>query len=177
MCNPLLIMGGLGAFQAVQTMGAGFAQAQGHKNNAYQYETQRIENRTKTSQASRDRWQKFTDLVATNSVAVALSGLSGDSFAAPMAEDRRRAGQDVDRIRMQGDIEDASLRYAAAQERSQARTARRQGIFGGLFSLANTAMSIGMLAPGGAGLFGGGTAAAKASSTSVKPWSLASLGG
>ena len=155
MCEPTTIMlvGSLAmaAVSAASQVQAGNAAAAGHKENAYQIETKRIETRTATSQSSRDRWLQFTDAAATNEVAIAMSGLSHDSFETSLRDNRERAGQDVDRIRMQGEIEDSSLRYAAASERNQAKSARKQGIQGALFTMGQAALFAGMNAPGGSG--------------------------
>lgn len=155
MCEPTTIMlvGSLAmaAMSAASQVQAGNAAAKGHKEQAHQIETKRLDVRTSASQASRDRWQEFTDAEATNQVAIAMSGLSASSFDVSMRENQRRAGEDVNRIRMQADIEDSNLALAASDQRKQAKSARRQGIQGAAFTMGQAAFSAGMNMPGGSG--------------------------
>ncbi len=156
MCTPTFaLMGANLAMSGVQALGqisAGNAAAAGHKENAYQYEIKRIEMRTSTMETGRDRFERFMEAYSTNVVAAGVSGLTIDSFDSVFTENRRKAGQDVDRIYAQGDIEDSRLRYAAASERTQARGAKRAGYIGAAFTLGKAALGAALNMPGGSGI-------------------------
>lgn len=156
MCDPVsLLVGGSLALSGVQAMGTiagGKAQAQGLRDQAHQMETRRIDIRTRTSQASRDRATAFSDALSTNILAAAISGSSLGSFGAVLDENARRAGQDVTRIQMQGEIEDADARFQAADLRAQAKAVRRSSLVSGLLGFARAGIQAGISMPGGSGV-------------------------
>lgn len=164
MCTPTLAVMGLGVvLSAGGQISSGLASSAASKGAAKQYEIQRIETRTATSQAARDRFEEFADLESANQVAIAASGLTPESFAAITEGNRGDALEDAGRIEAEGRIKDARLRFAAAQERQAARGALVGGILGGVTTALSGAAQ--MIAVGGGG---GGSSATKAGGSLVK---------
>lgn len=158
MCEPttiaLVAMGVSTAMAAGSSVMQGQAQAKAHKAQAEQYEIERKDAATSTSQAARDRYREFSELEASNYAAAAMSGMSLDSFGATFRGNRATAAEDVSRIYSQGDIEDTRLDSAARQERAAAKSAKRAGIIGALTEVASGVAEMGMNMPGD--FFGGG---------------------
>lgn len=155
MCNPMALAVGSLAMTGVQAyagMQAGKAEAAGYEREAYSIETKRIDVRTQTSQAARDRALAYEDALHTNNAAIAVSGLSYDSFSASLAENRRRLGQDIQRIHDQGDVKDDELMVASAVKRDSAKATRRNAKMGALMTMGKGLYNFGLNVPGGSAL-------------------------
>jgi len=144
MCGPLAVVGIGVALSAAATMYSGMASAAAAKGEQKQYEIQRIENATATSQASRDRFKEFTDLEATNKLVEAASGFSAGSFEAIDTANRNTALQDAKRIEDTGKTQDGRMKFAAGQARLSAKASKTGAVIGSLATLASGAGSIAM---------------------------------
>lgn len=144
MCGPLAVAGIGVAISAAGSIYSGMASKQAADSEAKQYEIQRVENATATSQASRDRFAEFSDLEGANQTAIAAGGFTSESFGVLGEDNRKVALEDATRIEDQGAVKDGRMRFAAGQAKARGKAA----FMGGLINAAGT------IASGAAGIMG-----------------------
>lgn len=147
MCEPTTLFIASTAISAGSSIMGGIAGNNAGKAEAYRYKTQEIQIATQASQEQRARADEFRQIEAQNSVAIAMSGLDPSSFDAIADANRRDAGEDMDRIGDQAEIQKGEARINAAEARSRGRQALMKGVIGAASTAVSGAHTYSMFKP------------------------------
>lgn len=115
------------ALSAASSLQQGAAAAAAGRMEARQYETRRVQARTETSAAIRERGRQAAEALASNKLAIAFSGLNGASFDALLKGSEAAVRADMRAIGETGAARDADLRLAGATAIADGRSARAAG--------------------------------------------------
>lgn len=131
------------AVSAVGGLAGAYGQAQSAKANAYNIQTQRIQNDAQATQRANDRYRQFKLAESANRALMAGAmgrdiGGEDRSVAAFLQRNRETAFRDLDRIESQRQMESLNFELQAQSELRRSRDVMASGVVNAFTSAATT---------------------------------------
>ena len=139
---PMLFLAA-SAVSAAGSLAGAYGQAQSAKANAYNIQTQRIQNDAQATQRANDRYRQFKLAESANRALMAGAmgrdiGGEDRSVAAFLRKNRETAFRDLDRIETQRQMDSLNFELQAQSERRRARDVMFSGVVNAFTSAATT---------------------------------------